>query len=143
MLHRVSQGIRWGVGLGVILSAWAAFLAVLSGSTDLHGKGGDVISLWWIIAIYLLGGAIVGALIGVTMPLFRWRVVAGLVGCVSAMILGAGVITGLSTFDAWSRTERVALPLFGIAFGIPGGLIVRGFLIPYLPKPIGKQRRKA
>jgi hypothetical protein len=103
--------------LAGILSIWVLILAILSGSTTLSVRGTRVGALT-IIAVYLAGGGLGGAIVGVLLPLVRWRLGSVLVGIIAVLPLAAGVTYSLAVASApgmdWITMTIVAVVLGGI-----------------------------
>ena len=123
---RVRSGLLIALAMGSMFSVLAIVIALLQGSTVLHFRGGTA-PLVGILASYLLGGPVTGALFG---ALFRGTrtvlgaygvgLVAGLPVLVSTMssVVGAGPLDW--HVNDW-LTGAIALATLG---GI-GGIIVR------------------
>jgi hypothetical protein len=80
------RGIGWGLAIGGVFTAYVAVVTVLRGS-DVGAEVG--LPLWVLIAGYLLGGAVAGALVGLFAPIGRTRSGAMLLGTMAALPISA------------------------------------------------------
>lgn len=126
LAKRMVVGARWGAVMGVLLSAWAGILALAQGSTTFKDGRGTSVSAMGVIVMYLLGGVLTGSLFGACLPLIRRPIGAGTIGVVAATIVGAmiGDLTGGQLLNEWRTVVA-----FGLFMGVPGGLIIRGFVL--------------
>jgi hypothetical protein len=96
---RVLRLTKYGLLLAGILSIWVLSLAILTGSMTLSVRGTRVGALT-IIAVYLAGGGIGGAIVGALLPLVRWRLGSVLVGIIAVLPLAAGITYSLAVASA-------------------------------------------
>lgn len=132
LLARVASGMKWGLAMAAVLIAWAALVGLfnlaVNGSFELRARGGSSMHLVAIIAFYLAGGPLVGGFIGAMQPLLRWKIGAVLLGMAVAVPLFIAGIMLTTGYTSWGRPQSAGLIMFAIAFGGPGGLILRAFV---------------
>lgn len=105
---------KWGIRIGGVLCILPILSYVLFGNrgfNELHT------SLPKVLALYIVGGCIAGALVGVVMPIIRSAFMAGVVGSVIGTIGGCAINIMDPTVNAWAKDEIVISILFGIALG--------------------------
>lgn len=126
-------GVRWGMRVAAVLCLWVAVIAainvVVSGSLTIRGRDGTSYHALAIMGAYLFAGATSGLIIGVLSPLLRWRVGAAVIGMLAAAPMFMGILMLRDGFSHWSTMETGVLAILVLAFGIPGGIIVRAFWI--------------
>jgi len=129
---KLLRNIRWGVQWGLIFAAayvvWAVVLLAGSGTTTFEKNGTTFPA---VVALYVLGGLICGAIVGALRPLTRWKAGAAIVGIAAAtplyiaveimlagphyLIAGPGGIAG--TIFGWA--------FFAVLGGSLAGLVLR------------------
>lgn len=90
---RIASCVAYGIGLAFLYSVWAVLITVFGRGAETLASIG--ISLKQLIASYLGGGAIGGAVVGLAWPVTRWRLGAGVVGYVAAIPAFAMISKGL------------------------------------------------
>lgn len=114
--------IEAGVGIGVILSGWVLLLALIQRSIWLTlDDSATRVNVLGIVALYIVGGAFAGAMVGLLQPLTRWRIGAAAVGAFAAFPIFAVVAGMISPATAppfspgyWFVTIVGAVSLGGI-----------------------------
>lgn len=126
--RNTTEGATWGLIMGSLLSVWLFVLAIINGSLTFATRSGEQYYVPTIVAVYLLGGSVVGGTFGALRGLLRWRVGAVVVGALAAIPLAIALQFMQGRFAPWGRHDIIFVAVFSIAFGGGGGLIVRGFL---------------
>lgn len=127
--HNILTGIKWGLAVAALLSLWVIILAVINHGLIFHGRTGDGFSATTAIGVYLGGGFLTGALFGAFLPFIGSRVVAALLGMFACAPIAAGVLIGRLQYHGWSTVETGSLLTMVVVLGIPGGLMIRSFVI--------------
>jgi len=125
MRLRAVAGARVGSVTAALLCLWLLIIVMLQHSFVLKARSGESYHAAVIMGLYLVGGAFAGTLVGVLLPLMRWRIGAVIVGALGVIPFCVGVLATRSGFSAWGRIETISLVIFALAFGGGGGLIVR------------------
>jgi hypothetical protein len=100
--ENVTTGVRWGVYFGVVFSAIATVMVIIAGPGSLAEKGYNVGYLG-LIALYLVGGFVSGALAGAMLPLCRTTVGVMVTGAVAALPLMFLVAPVVVPREDWSE----------------------------------------
>jgi hypothetical protein len=120
-LQRIVKLCGWGAVMGCIFATWVIILAVVQGSLDVRIRGREEVNVLVAAAVYIGGGGIAGAIVGLLYPLARWRLGAVLVGitALTPFALGIGLsLTGLG--QSWEAANTFAAAV--VAIGLGGGL---------------------
>lgn len=128
MRRNVQEGIKWGVLMAGLLSIWVAILVLFSGGFVLRSRSGDGLHAGRIVLLYLVGGVVTGALFGALRPLLRWRIGAALLGVLATIPFSLGIQISRIGFASWTTNETLTLIIMALAFGGPGGIIIREFV---------------
>ena len=127
--HRAMVGAKWGLGMAMLLSVWVLILAAVNGCLTFATPSGEAYSAPMIIALYFVGGAVSGAVLGLLSDLMHWRAGAWLVGMLSAAPLAISFLVMEGRFQSIGRREVLFVIVFCAAFGGGGGMIVREFVL--------------
>jgi len=112
-------GVRRGAGIACIYSAVAIILAFMQRSPEFPGYNANVFE---IIALYLLGGTLGGAITGVLRPIGGSAVGGGVIGLIAGIPFFAGgliLFAGMPTVwhkQAW--ITLVILAMYGAVVGV-------------------------
>lgn len=120
--RNLTLGIRWGFIFGAAYSLWAGVLFLLRGSTPFRGHNVTVVEA---VATYLIGGVIAGGIVGILLPLTRWKLGAALVGMVAVLPVSIGVIGSMQGFSPWTEGHTFVVAMMSLLLGGGGGLILR------------------
>lgn len=127
--RNVRWGITWGLGIATALTLVVSVLAVIRGIL-LPGVGWQRgFSFFQIIGIYLFGGIVSGALVGLLRPALRWWAGRRLAGMVAGVPLAFGVGMAISGGE-WTRYEAETWLITGLIWG---------FAMSFAPKGWGKE----
>jgi hypothetical protein len=137
-------GVKWGLGAAGVLCAWVTVVAlvnlVVNGSLTLRGRGQEY-HILAIIAAYVVGGAVTGAIVGALRPLLRWKFGAAVVGAMAAVPL-VGITVARSGFTSWEAADTFGVVFGALVLGGGGGLILRAFLLEGVGETTDEGRRK-
>src|SRR5258708_2171777 len=117
---RFAWGGSWGVLFGGACSMLALVQWLLQGPTlfDRHH-----LTLSGLVATYLIGGAVGGAIAGALLIVARWKAGAAAIGVLTIVPLGAA-IQFLTLGDRhWDGASTATLVIGALAIGIPSGII--------------------
>ena len=121
-------GARWGALMGALLSCWVMILVIAGNSLVFTSRTGDRFHAGAIVAIYLGAGTFIGAFLGVLKPIMRWKIGAAILGVIASAPLFAAVMLARQNFSDWTHVETLTVIIGALAFGAPGGMIVRFFV---------------
>lgn len=128
VIRNALAGLKWALIMATLLSLWVVFLALLQGSSVFRTRSESIsLSLQAIVAVYYGGAVIVGLVAGALRPALVWKTAAFVIGAAVSIPIGAGLYVTRIGFDGWTRLESFAVIAFSLAFGGPGGLILREF----------------
>ena len=96
-----AERIRWGVSYGVFFGLIYTAIAVAMWIMMPVGQDAPALELAAIIAIYVLGGVVAGAIVGLMLPLARSRLGAAGVGAVAMFPIAMAVI-GMRAGPVWT-----------------------------------------
>lgn len=111
-------GVLWGLAAALITSvvAVAQYMITDGRAFDTHG-----ITLGKVIALYFIGGIVGGAIVGLLLPLTKWRLGASVVGMVALAPFYIGIALALGHKDIYSGLIA-AVAIGGVAgYGISSG----------------------
>jgi hypothetical protein len=115
---RVLIGTAVGLFEALGFSVHAVALFLLSGPTVFQASGA---TLGQTILAYVVGGAASGVLIGLLLPLGRWRAGATLIGAFALVPFYCAMSVIIPGFDPWSSGWMIAFMLLAaVAGGILG-----------------------
>jgi hypothetical protein len=118
--NRLRWGVRNGIGISLVYVGFAALQFLFN--MNLRATYGD--TLVPIVGVYLIGGCLGGALVGLLLPFIRSRTVCGIIGFL--VILPTAILTHyvwLTNAD-WGPS-RIATVVFGsLLIGAPLGVSV-------------------
>jgi hypothetical protein len=123
MIARIWVGIRWGLAIATLLSAWVTIVAV-AGNPDAFTRVG--VTYRGVVTAYYAGGIVAGAIGGALLPLRRTFAGAALVGTIAAFPVWVGFwFVSEGAPGRWERGDWYGIALFSVAFGIVGGRLMR------------------
>lgn len=126
--RNIREGMKWGLIMAGLLCLWVLILIPFNGGLIFRDRSGEGIHAANILLLYVISGAVTGALFGALRPLLRWRIVAALLGVLATIPFGFGFLITRIGFTSWARHETLTLVIMALAFGGPGGLIIREFV---------------
>lgn len=113
-------GIGGGLAIALLLCVYAAILYLLRGAESFVAND---VTLGAAISVYIVGGVIAGAVVGVLLPITRWRWGAALVGFLAAMPVFAIVRALLEGFRPWTSVDTIVMILWALTLGSSVGWI--------------------
>ena len=117
LLQDLVWGAGWGLFVGVVYCAFAAIVLLLKGWPD-----GPVLRVF---SIYVGGGLLGGALLGVLRSWVRTEVRAMLLGVIIAVPIGAAFLLLMSgPFSNWGEAEIASLGFGSLFLGVTGGKVL-------------------
>lgn len=123
MPERIRACVKTGIGIGAVVSAWVGALATLQMSTTIVVRSGSPeVNVFHVIALYLVGGAAAGAIVGVLQPLAKWKLGAAFVGVAAAIPVAVGVVAVVTGFSAWNRDHVLLLATLCLVLGSTLGI---------------------
>lgn len=120
--RRVSRYAVSGLGMGVFLSVLPVLSFAMFGDkpfVDLHT------TLPRVLALYIGGGCIAGALVGLVMPIIRSSFIAGFVGSIVGVIFGCAMHILDTSGKGWTSASVFAVVVTGVALGGSLGVFYR------------------
>ena len=106
MVSRVRWGARWGFKFALGLVAWAIGVFIVVGAAPFESVGASVLA---VTMMYLAGGVLGGAVVGLALPWVRSRVGAYVVGVLAGIPFGSMAVGAVTSFRPWSGVEVFAL----------------------------------
>lgn len=122
VVRRAARYSAWGIGIGSFLSILPLLAYMLFGSkpfADLHT------SLPKVLAIYVLGGCIAGALVGLVMPMIRSDVIAAVVGSIVGVLFACAIQIMDASGEGWTSASIFAVVVAGVVIGGSLGVFYR------------------
>lgn len=126
LASRVRIGMRYGVFLGVVFSAFGAIAVVVSGPASLSRYSTTLLA---VIGVYLVGGGLGGALVGALLPLGRSVIGAAVIGVFTAGLIGVGIRVSRYGLAPWVIRDTLTLLLFAVVVGGLCGVVSRAVLL--------------
>ena len=117
-LGNVVWGAAWGLFLAAcftVIAAVPALIRAFTGPAHVWQKG---LSFFAIIGVYLFGGIIGGALVGLLRPVSRWWVGRRLIGVVVAVPVGIAIRYTVYGWHSWTTTELENWTITTIIWGL-------------------------
>lgn len=127
LLERIVWGARWGLRFGLTFDAIAVIVFLLSGPSERERNG---VTFATVILLYSSAGLIAGLVVGVLLPLTRWKVGAATVGVLAALPVGVLVRLMTDGLTGWTAEDTATALLFALAVGAPSGIIYRRIFEP-------------
>ena len=115
--------------MAVLLCLWVVVLIPFNRGLNFRSRDGGEYNALVIMVLYLFGGLVVGALFGSMIRVLRWKAAAFSLGVAAMIPFGAAILATENHFSGWTRLETITLVIVAIAFGGPGGLIIREFVL--------------
>ena len=109
---RVRQGVKYGIVMAAVYSAFAVFVRLSQGPEPFRDGGVSVPSL---LLAYFSGGVVAGVLVGLLAPLARRLVGALLLGFIVAMPVMYFIAIAMSPVEEWDG-EAVGVSIVAAAF---------------------------
>ena len=122
MVHRTARYGKMGIAIGGVLCVLPIASYILFGT-----RGFDELhtSLPKVLLLYVVGGCVAGALVGIVMPIVRSDFMAGVVGSIIGIMAGCAIQIMDPTGSAWATDGIVTSIIFGIGVGAPSGVLSR------------------
>ena len=137
LLERAAVGARWGMIAAIVFSAIALASYAAGGSEAFQAKHA---TLAGVLVAYIATGIAGGVVVGICMPVLKYKPVAAGVGALIALQLNFLFSLGSvhrPDDDGGAIFVAVAMVVF---LGIPGGLILRDVLFSSPGKGARKER---
>jgi hypothetical protein len=122
----VREDMMWGVKLGLFFAFFYMIVAVAlyltSGPQRFHAHG---VGLTEVVFLYLGGGVVAGAVVGILRRFIRGRASAMVVGVVATIpiVFGASFLIS-GPIAQWTADEWIALPISAVVLGAGGGSLL-------------------
>lgn len=121
ILHNVLSGIRFGLAFAACYCAYVSLLYLVAGSAPFDSYG---VTLPTVILVYIVGGVLGGAVVGLLLPLARYKVGATLVGILAAIPVVGGAMLSMSGLPPWEPADNFAFVFTTVGLGSVCGLIM-------------------
>jgi hypothetical protein len=122
----ISDGIKWGLFGGLLLSAIVTGMFVLSLGAALDHS---ITLLAKVIVVYLVGGAFAGTVVSLLLPLARWTIGAALIGACAVIPAYGGVMIAFQGPRNVSWADLRDFLTLAAAIGAMAGMLLRYRLI--------------
>lgn len=119
MIRNIYWGIRWGLAFAAVYCLYALGLFVARGSS--HFERQDV-TLPLLLAAYIFGGLLGGAIVGLLRPLTRSRLGSVFVGLSTAIPVAVGFRMADAGVTAWDSGDLRTVLIFSLVLGPICGL---------------------
>lgn len=122
MLKRVVRYGGWGLGIGGFLCLLPVLAYLLAGDRtflELHT------SFPRVVALYLVGGGVAGAIVGVTLPVIQSDVIAAVAGAIIGMLFAVAMKFMENGAAGWHLKDIAVVIILGSALGAPLGVNYR------------------
>jgi hypothetical protein len=117
---RLRWGVRNGLGISLVYVAFVALQFILN--ANMRATYAD--TLVPIVGVYLIGGCVGGAMVGLLLPFIRSRTACGIVGALVILPMAILLHYVWLTNADW-RPSRIATVVFGsLMIGVPLGVSV-------------------
>jgi len=123
--NRVLWGIRWGAAYSAVLVAWVVFLWLVRGSEPFDRRG---VTFLAVVIVYVVGGPVTGAVVGLLLPFAKSSLGAALTGIVAAIPVTVIIIATVAGFPPWTRAHTISSILMAVFGGGGAGYMFRTFL---------------
>lgn len=120
-------GAKWGLRLASLYCVWIIILIGLNRSLTLKASGGHTVNALAVLALYVLGGAIAGAVVGITRPLQRSMIGAMLSGWFAALPVFWGAVFVVRGFVPWDSESTIIVVAGSLMLGPTLGAYVKAF----------------
>ena len=115
-------GLRTGLLLGAIFSAWAGVMFLMNGGRPMERYNN--VTFIEVAGGYLFGGAVGGVIIGALYPLVRYKVGALLVGMLAVLPFAVAVMGSLQGFSPWTGGHTFVVCVMTLVLGgVVGGVL--------------------
>jgi hypothetical protein len=121
MGKRIVWGVACGAGIAVLLSALVAISLLLGGDARLRATG---VTYSQVLLIYLITGAVGGALVALGGKWISKRWVAATVGALTATVLAVSYNALSAEGGTSTRVNLAVTVIYALVVGAPGGLIL-------------------
>lgn len=123
LLNDLVLGIGAGLAIAICLCFYAGILYLFRGPKPFESNG---TTLGTVILLYLVGGTVAGAVLGLLFPFTRWRWGAALVGFVAAMPVFVIFRFALEGFTPWTKGDTIVMSVWALTLGSTVGWIFWG-----------------
>lgn len=118
--QNVLWGIRRGLSAALAFSAYVLLLYLFRGAAPFEAND---TSLGAVIAAYLFGGLVAGAIIGLLRPFTKRKVGAIIAGIVAAVPVYAAVVFAVNGFAPWTLMDAVFVAVASLYVGALAGFL--------------------
>jgi hypothetical protein len=125
-ISNVVDGVKLGLMFAAAFSVIASVVFILTGGSAFDRS---VATLTRVIAAYVAGGIISGALFGILRPLARWAIGAAMLGIIVAVPAYAGMRFAINGFGLWTMEDTAAVLVLSSLIGGASGVMLRHRLI--------------
>jgi len=121
----LAWGAKWGLRLASLFCGWVVILIVINRSLTLPVDGGHTVNALAVLALYVVGGATAGAIVGLTRPLQRSTIGAMLSGWLAALPFFVGVVFVIRGFVRWDSESTIIVAACSTMLGPTLGAYVK------------------
>lgn len=121
MHKHILRGVIGGVFMAAVAGALATVTFLLRGEAPFRALE---LSYARAMLIYLVTGAVGGALVGLSARWVKHRWVSATLGVIVATMLELILRTARGDIAVWARIDVIALVLYALLMGVPCGLIL-------------------
>jgi hypothetical protein len=107
------------------LIGWVVLIWLLRGSEPFERKG---VTFLAVVVLYLVGGPVTGAIVGLLRPVAKSGLGAAITGVVAAIPVSVMAIAAVGGFPPWTRQHTFASIVMAVVGGAMGGYMFRAFL---------------
>ena len=122
VLSNIFRGARWGLAFATVYCAYVTLIFIIGGPGVLDRYG---VSLGEVVLVYVVGGILSGASVGLLLPLTRWKAGSALVGVVAMLPVFVGIAYTVAGPPPWEFPQKFATVLSSVVVGGLGGLIFK------------------
>lgn len=119
---RFVWGVKVGVSLALVLTAWVLVMLPFGGSLALRRLG---ITSLQAAAVYLVGGIAGGAIVGLLLQIGRWVWGAMIVGATAVLPVAVVAVGVLRGFQPWTTVHTLTVLVYAVLVGAPVALAYR------------------
>ncbi|GAC1418077.1 MAG: hypothetical protein NVSMB53_17120 [Gemmatimonadaceae bacterium] len=138
VFQNVVLGARIGLGMGAIFTVWVTVVFLVSGTAPFHKQGTSYPAM---VALYLVGGPVVGAIIGLFRPLIGNLLGAVFVCILASVPLAAAFLVMFEGPPPWTPSSMGFIPFAAVVLGTMGGFVLYGVLHEPAPGDLKKPPR--
>lgn len=122
LVHNVTWGMGWGIAFGLGFSCYVVLLFLSRGEAAFEPHG---MTLTQVVALYLAGGTLAGAVVGLLRPLTRNTWGAAVVGFLGAVTIAVFLIIAEGGLIPWTQAKTTKAIILGLVWGPLGGVMLR------------------